>query len=103
MPTILQMLLTNAEAKAVDLKGWKVIIGGSALPKGLAAAALERGIDVFAGYGMSETCPILTIARVPGDLPAEDLDGQADQRIRTGYRCRWSISTPSTATSSTPP
>ena len=85
VPTILQMLLTNAEAKAVDLKGWKVIIGGSAFPKGLATAALERGIDVFCGYGMSETCPILTVARVPGDLPAEDLDGQADQRIRTGY------------------
>ena len=100
MPTILQMLLTNAEAKAVDLKGWKVIIGGSAFQR--PRAALERGIDVFAGYGMSETCPILTIARVPGD-PAEDLDGCADQRIRTGYWCRWSISTPSTATSSTPP
>jgi fatty-acyl-CoA synthase len=85
VPTILQMLLTNAEAKAVDLKGWKVIIGGSALPKGLATAALERGIDVFTGYGMSETCPILTIARAPGDVPAEDLDGQAEQRIRTGY------------------
>ncbi|HJV24072.1 MAG TPA: fatty acid--CoA ligase [Aromatoleum sp.] len=85
VPTILQMLLTNAEASTVDLTGWKVIIGGAALPKGLAAAALERGIDVFAGYGMSETCPILTIARVPDDMAADDLDGQADERIRTGY------------------
>ena len=42
---------------------WKVVIGGAALPQGLARAALDRGIDVFAGYGMSETCPLLTISR----------------------------------------
>ena len=85
VPTILQMLLTSPRSAGIDLSGWKVIIGGSALPVGLAREARKRGIDVFGGYGMSETCPILTIARVPGDLPAEDLDGQADQRIRTGY------------------
>ncbi|HRD34839.1 MAG TPA: fatty acid--CoA ligase [Rhodocyclaceae bacterium] len=85
VPTILQMLLTNAEASTVDLKGWKVIIGGAAMTKGLAAAALARGIDVFTGYGMSETCPIMTFARVPGDVPADDLDAQAGERIRTGY------------------
>ena len=27
--------------------------------------ALERGIDVFAGYGMSETCPVMTLAHLP--------------------------------------
>ena len=85
VPTILQMLLTSPRSAGIDLSGWKVIIGGSALPVGLAREARKRGIDVFGGYGMSETCPILTVARVPGDLPAEDLDGQADQRIRTGY------------------
>jgi fatty-acyl-CoA synthase len=49
------------------------------LPKGLAAAALARGMDVFTGYGMSETCPILTIAHVPtAALP--DADAQAAER-----------------------
>jgi len=85
VPTILHMLLSCPDAKDVDFSKWKVIIGGSALPKGLAAAALARGIDVFAGYGMSETCPILTLARVPKELAAADADTQADQRIRTGY------------------
>ena len=28
------------------------------------ARAVERGVDVFAGYGMSETCPILTLAHL---------------------------------------
>ena len=64
VPTILHMLLTSPAAKDVDLRGWKVIIGGSALPRGLAKAAVERGIEIYAGYGMSETCPILTLARL---------------------------------------
>ena len=62
VPTILGMLLGAPGSDQVDLSGWKVIIGGSALPEGLARAAMARGIDVHAGYGMSETCPILTIA-----------------------------------------
>ncbi|TVO63594.1 fatty acid--CoA ligase [Denitromonas ohlonensis] len=85
VPTILHMLLTNDSTKNVDLSGWKVIIGGSALPKGLAAAALERGIDVFAGYGMSETCPILTLAQVSASVAADDHVAQANERVRTGY------------------
>ncbi len=62
VPTILGMLLGAPGSDQVDLSGWKVIIGGSALPEGLARAAMARGIDVHTGYGMSETCPILTIA-----------------------------------------
>jgi fatty-acyl-CoA synthase len=56
------MILNAPGSDQVDLTGWKVIIGGSALPEGLARAAMARGIDVHTGYGMSETCPILTIA-----------------------------------------
>jgi len=85
VPTILHMLLSSAAAREVDFSNWKVIIGGAAFPKGMAAMALARGIDVFAGYGMSETCPILTIARVPSDVADDDLNRQADLRIKTGY------------------
>jgi fatty-acyl-CoA synthase len=42
----------------------RVIIGGAAFPRALCEAALARGIDIFGGYGMSETCPILTIVRL---------------------------------------
>ena len=55
VPTILQMILATAAKKALDLSRWKVIIGGAALPRALARQALELGVDVFAGYGMSET------------------------------------------------
>ncbi|QEL63630.1 fatty-acyl-CoA synthase [Oryzomicrobium terrae] len=78
VPTILHMLLLAPEGKAIDLSRWKLIIGGSAMTAGLARQARERGIDVFTGYGMSETCPILTLAQI------DDADlGEADLPLRT--------------------
>ena len=56
------MLLSAPEVEDTDLSKLKMLIGGSALPRGLAEAALARGINVYSGYGMSETCPVLTIA-----------------------------------------
>ncbi len=90
VPTILQMMLCSPALANVDLRRWKVIIGGSALPLPLARAALERGIDVIAGYGMSETCPILTLAHLlPRMLgiavrrkPAVPLPGRAPDPVR---------------------
>jgi len=84
VPTILHMLLTSPDGSNVDLSGWKVVIGGSALTTALADAALKRGIDVFTGYGMSETCPILTIAHVDSvELASSGNDG-LDTRTKTG-------------------
>jgi fatty-acyl-CoA synthase len=82
VPTILQMMLGSPAAAATDLGAWKVIIGGSALPVPLARAAVERGVDIIAGYGMSETCPILTLAH----LTPEILGRAAEQSLP--YRCR---------------
>jgi fatty-acyl-CoA synthase len=65
VPTLLHMMLTCEAGVKIDMRGWKVVIGGSALSKGLATMALGRGIDVFAGYGMSETCPVMTLAHLP--------------------------------------
>lgn len=84
VPTILHMLVSNPAAAELDLSNWKVIIGGSALPLGLAQAALARGIDLFVGYGMSETCPILSLARVSAADLRRPLVEQAEARIRTG-------------------
>ncbi|MBI4800574.1 MAG: fatty acid--CoA ligase [Desulfarculus sp.] len=84
VPTILHMLLTAEAAKSVDLSKWKVIIGGSALPRGLARAAMQRGIDIYTGYGMSETCPILTLAMLKPDKLEADLEYQLDIRTKTG-------------------
>lgn len=63
VPTILRMLLDSPLAQSVDLTKWKVVIGGSSMPEALAAEALKFGVDVFSGYGMSETGPVLTLAQ----------------------------------------
>ena len=82
MPTILQMMLGSTRSRDADLRGWKVIIGGSALPLPLARTAVERGIDVIAGYGMSETCPILTLAQLRPHM----LDWDAERSCRISCR-----------------
>ena len=84
VPTILHMLLACPKVDSVDLSNWKVIIGGSALPKGLARAALDRGIDIFAGYGMSETGPVLTIAHLERHMLDYDEETRLDLRCKTG-------------------
>lgn len=84
VPTILHMLLTDPAAETIDLSGWKVNIGGASLPRGLARAAMERGINVYAGYGMSETCPVLTVANLKTWMLDSDIEKQLDVRCRTG-------------------
>ncbi len=79
VPTILQMLLSAPEADDTDLSNLKMLIGGSALPRGLAEAALARGINVYAGYGMSETCPVLTVS-----LLDPDDEAAVEPRLKTG-------------------
>jgi fatty-acyl-CoA synthase len=84
VPTIMNMLLASPSIHQVDLNGWKVIIGGSAMSAGLCKAALELGINVFTGYGMSETCPILSIASLKPHMMDWDRDAQIKIRCRTG-------------------
>jgi fatty-acyl-CoA synthase len=84
VPTILHMLVSSPAVKEVDLAGWKVIIGGSALSKGLCTAAMDLGINLYTGYGMSETCPVLTIANLKPHMLAWDDAEQVKIRCRTG-------------------
>jgi fatty-acyl-CoA synthase len=84
VPTILQMLLNAAAAAKTDLAGLKMVIGGSALPKALAKQALAAGIDIFAGYGMSETGPIAAVAHVESKDLSGNLDEQVEFRTKAG-------------------
>jgi acyl-CoA synthetase (AMP-forming)/AMP-acid ligase II len=84
VPTILQMLLDAAAAAKADLKGLKMVIGGSALPKALAKRALEAGIDIFAGYGMSETGPLAAVSHVRTRDLSGDPDGEVEFRAKAG-------------------
>src|SRR6266446_5696312 len=78
------MLLSAPNSKDIDLSKLKMVIGGAALTKALAKAAMQRGIDIFAGYGMSESGPILTIAQLEEHELTGDLDAEAELRTKTG-------------------
>ena len=84
VPTILQMLLTCPLIDQVDLSKWKVTIGGARLPKGLAKAAKERNIEIHAGYGMSETCPVISAATPKEHMLNWEEDKLLDVIIKTG-------------------
>jgi len=84
VPTILQMLLNCPAAAKTDLSRWKVIIGGARLPKGLARTARDAGIEIHAGYGMSETCPVMTAATPKEFMLEWEKEKQLDVIVKTG-------------------
>jgi fatty-acyl-CoA synthase len=87
VPTLLQMLLDAATKANVDLAGLKMVIGGSELSTALAKQAMERGVDAFAGYGMSETGPLLTVAHLKSSDLSGDPDREVELRTRAGRAC----------------
>jgi fatty-acyl-CoA synthase len=50
----------------------------------MAVSAQKRGIDLFTGYGMSETCPVLSIAHLTRQHLACAPEEQAVIRAKTG-------------------
>ncbi len=84
VPTILHMLFKSSHIDRVDLSRWKVIIGGSAMSRSLCREAMQRGVDLFTGYGMSETCPILSLAHLDAEMLELDDESQAEIRCKTG-------------------
>jgi fatty-acyl-CoA synthase len=84
VPTIMQMMMGTESIKTADLSNWQVLIGGSALTKGLCDAGAKLGIRMYTGYGMSETCPLLSATHLkPEDLELP-LEQQTAKRIKTG-------------------
>ena len=84
VPTIIHMLINAPIINQLDLSNWKVVIGGSALPKGLCQAALKHKINLYSAYGMSETCPVLTVAHIKPHMMDWDEDKLIDIRCKTG-------------------
>jgi len=84
VPTIMHMLFNSPKIDQINLNGWKVMIGGASLPKAMCQEALKRGIDMFTGYGMSETCPILSVAQLTPEMLELDDSEQSNIRIKTG-------------------
>ena len=84
VPTILHMVLSHPQARTTDFSGLKILIGGAAMPEAMAIAAQKRGMDLFTGYGMSETCPVLSLAHLDSVDLARSVEEQAVIRAKTG-------------------
>jgi fatty-acyl-CoA synthase len=74
VPTIFTDLLRHIDANPTDTSSLKeVIIGGSVCPPALMHALSERhGIEVIHAWGMTETSPLGSVARAPGNLTQDE-------------------------------
>ena len=83
VPTVLNLVLNHPDAPQYReaISHWKVIIGGAALPEELASTARKLGMTVMAGYGMSETGPVLTLG-TPRDQLRQLPDDEKHRRVQ---------------------
>ncbi|MFG1460015.1 MAG: long-chain-fatty-acid--CoA ligase [Thermoplasmataceae archaeon] len=85
VPSILYMLISNPKnTEKLKKLHLRIIVGGGALPRGLAEKAGQLGIDTVCGYGMSETAPILTISNFNQDVNHMSPEEKMDFRIKAG-------------------
>ena len=85
VPSIVYMIISNPDAaESLKENHLKVIVGGGAIPAGLAEKARAAGIETIAGYGMSETAPILTLGTYTKKVFEMDEKKKSEFRIKTG-------------------
>ena len=84
VPTVLQMIVTCASTSEINLNQWKILVGGGRLTKGAVKEASKRGIKVFAGYGLSESCPFVTVANLKPSLETLDEEKRLEYASKAG-------------------
>src|SRR5919198_665910 len=73
VPTVLGALLEHVDAHGGDLSSVRGgICGGSAVPRALMEGVERHGVEVLHAWGMTETSPILTVARPPAGAEGEE-------------------------------
>ena len=86
VPTVWQGLLAYMREKGLKLSTVKkVLIGGSAVPESLIRAFNDEfGVEVFQGWGMTETSPVGTLSRLTPELSALPYDEGMKWRVKQG-------------------
>jgi len=86
VPTVWQGLLGYMRENNLKLSTVKkVLIGGSAVPESLIRAFHDEfGVEVFQGWGMTETSPVGTLSRLTPELAAMPYDEGMKWRIKQG-------------------
>jgi len=87
VPTMANMLLNAPEQAAYDLSSLqRIMLGGAAASPEL-VARMEAAFHclVHAGYGLTETCPILTVSMHKSTLPAMDDTERQRRQAMAGW------------------
>ena len=88
VPSIWAGILQALDAKpgAWDLSKLRcMLVGGAAVPPAILRGFQERhGLNVLHAWGMTETTPLGTVAALPSDLEAADLEAQYRYRCTQG-------------------
>jgi fatty-acyl-CoA synthase len=85
VPTIWLGLLQHIEATGGTLSTLqRVIIGGSACPRSLTSAFMQRGVRVVHGWGMTETSPIGAACAMKPETAGLDPEAQLDLQRKQG-------------------
>lgn len=94
MPTILHALVNHPKAEEYRdvFSRLKMLIGGAALPRGLALRARQLGMKVISAYGLSETCPALTVAGYKEHILDWSEEKKFEVTLKTGLSIRESKS-----------
>ena len=87
VPTVFMSVLEalDAEPGRWDLTALaRISMGGAALPTSLLAGFDRHGLTMIQGWGMTETSPLGTVARLPADLDDAPVGERLEYRARAG-------------------
>ena len=86
VPTVWQMLLQHMDSTKSKFTTLKtLVVGGSALPESTLRGFHDRyDVEVIAAWGMTETSPLATAARLTPEMLAKPYDEQVPYRIKQG-------------------
>ena len=87
VPAIFNALVNHPDLGRYDLRSLRLAMSGGAPPApALVKAIIDKlGCEMFVGYGLTETSPVLTLARPKAHLSHESPERQLERRARTGY------------------
>jgi len=71
VPSVWIPLLQHLDKTGTNLDGFRMFVGGSALPAALYDGLTRHGIDVVQGWGMTETSPVAACATMKSYMGAE--------------------------------
>lgn len=76
VPAALHMILEHPLSMGLDFSSCKLIVAGARLSEKLAKTALLRGIHVTSAFGLAESCPLVAMSHLKGDLDESTMENR---------------------------